>query len=201
MGIFSLATAPFWTATLVLIGLIVAAGMGLGGDHDAHGHEDMGGPIGWLNLGRVPLSVLLVILSGVFAATGFAVTAFAHAQGWSITPLGGVLVAAMAALASARRLSLIVSRILPRSETYVLDQADLVGRDGVVTVGPLERGSTGRIKVSDAHGNMHFPRAIPADPAVKIPSGTPVKVIGRVGQELVVEAALAVGAVLAGPDT
>ena len=40
-----------------------------------------------------------------------------------------------------------------------MENADLVGRTAEVTVGPLDDGLPGRVKLRDAHGNWHFPRA------------------------------------------
>ena len=59
---------------------------------------------------------------------------------------------------------------MPKDETYAVDLADFVGRTGEVTVGPLDQGLPGRIKVKDQHGNWHVlrARAAPDQPAIGI---------------------------------
>ena len=170
---------PFAIAALILIGLVGIELIGLlvglsmsqwvdhsvdhadhadhGGDHEGDGH--LMGALDWLNAGRVPLLILLMLALGAFAAIGFVVEAIARAV-WMPLP---ALVASALALATAvpvvRAGSRVVARIVPRDETYAVDPSDLVGRTAEVTMGPLDQGLPGRVKLRDAYGNWHFPRA------------------------------------------
>ncbi len=67
-----------------------------------------------------------------------------------------------AALPATRTLSRWTARIFPRDESSAVSQADLVGLTGPVTLGPLDQGKPGRVRVKDRHGNIHVLRAIAA---------------------------------------
>lgn len=168
---------PFAVAALILIGLVGIELVGLlvglslsqwvdhsfdhaadhSADHEGDGH--VAGALDWLNAGRVPLMVLLMLALGAFAAVGFALEAVARAAGMPLPALAASVLAVLAAVPVVRGGSRVLSRFVPRDETYAVEPADLVGRTAEVTMGPLDAGIPGRVKLRDAHGNWHFPRA------------------------------------------
>ena len=56
---------------------------------------------------------------------------------------------------------------------------DLVGRVGEVTLGPLDQGPAGRVKVQDRYGNWHFPMARACRETDPIEVGTQVLLVDR----------------------
>jgi membrane protein implicated in regulation of membrane protease activity len=184
------ALQPFTIAAAVLLALVAIQVIGtLAGatltewtESDLFG--DMAGtPLGWLNVGRVPLLILLMLLLGLFAAGGMVLQAIAEPVTGLIPPLPATAAAGAFALIATRSASRHVARVLPREETYVLSEEDLVGRVGTVTVGPLESHAVGRIRVSDVHGNRHFPRARPAEAGDVIETGAHVLIVALAGRE------------------
>lgn len=139
--------------------------------------------LSWLNLGRVPLFMLLIIMLGLFAAGGMVLQAIADRSIGLIPPWPASLAAGGFALLATRVASRAVARILPRDESYALSDQDLVGRVGTVTVGPLEARAVGKISVTDAHGNRHFPRARPAIAGEVIETGAKVLIVDLAGRE------------------
>jgi len=141
----------------------------------------------WLNAGRVPLLILLMAGLGAFAVTGLVLQTIAmHA---APAPLPGLIASAIAFLAvipTTRFVSRLIARFLPRDESYAIEEADLIGRTGIVTLGPVEADSAGRAKVEDRFGNAHFPRIRSARPDLKIEQGTKILVVDRIGSELTV---------------
>jgi membrane protein implicated in regulation of membrane protease activity len=181
---------PFAIAALVLLVLVVleVAGTFVG---TAPSHlveatsaaEAIEGAVGWLNLGRVPLLILLITLLAVFAVCGIVLQVVASKTvGYLPVPLAALLAAA-AALPVTRWVSRGVARIVPRDETYAVKDEDLIGRVGTVTVGPLAVAFVGRARVEDAHGNAHFPRVRPADRQEEIEVGARVLLVERAGRE------------------
>ena len=79
-----------------------------------------------------------------------------------------------------------VDDALAEAEQLAREEADLVGRTGVVTLGPVDADSAGRAKVLDPHGNAHFPRVLAAREGLVIQQGTEVLVVDRVGSALTV---------------
>jgi membrane protein implicated in regulation of membrane protease activity len=189
---------PFAIAALILIGLIgveliatlVGASLSHWVDHSAgldHGdghaddHGQFGGALDWLNTGRVPLLVLIMLALGAFAFVGFVLAAIARAV-WLPLPWPiASLVAAAAAVPLVRSGSRAVARIVPRDESYAVDDTDLVGRTAEVTVGPLDEGLPGRVKLRDVHGNWHFLRARAAKGHAPMPVGSIVLLVDRDG--------------------
>jgi hypothetical protein len=109
----------------------------------------------WINAGRVPLLILILLTLGLFSIEGFLLQGIAHSAGLQVP----VWIAALAALAgtipAVRVTSRGIARIIPRDETYVVDEADFVGHVAVVTVGPLDQGLPGRVRLKDVFGNWH----------------------------------------------
>lgn len=186
---------PFSIAAAVLVGLVLvevvstllgaSAAAALDhvlGWHAAlhHGGPDTDpGPLDWLNVGRVPLLVLLMILLASFAVLGF--LAGSVVLSLSLRLPGWVL--AVPAFAVALPLTRVVSRglgrLVPRDESYAIDAAHLVGRTAEVTVGPARAGVVARARVQDGFGNWHFPRIVPADAGAEIAVGTIVLIVGE----------------------
>lgn len=141
----------------------------------------------WLNAGRVPLLILLMAGLGAFAVTGLVLQTLAmHA---TPAPLPASIASAIAFLAVApttRTVSRWIARFLPRDESYAIEQADLIGRTGTVTLGPVEADSAGRAKVEDRYGNAHFPRVRAAREGLVIEQGARILVVDRIGSELTV---------------
>lgn len=190
---------PFTLAALVMGGLVLVEVLSLVVghsasaivdsmlDHDAgHGfHAEADGdfsPSGimsWINVGRVPFLILLILALAGFAVAGFAIQAVAGAI---LSPLPALL-AGMGALfltvpflrVSSRGLS----RIIPKDESYVISADDLVGSTAEVTLGPLDSGLPGQVRALDRHGNAHFLRARAAADAPAMKQGERVLLVDR----------------------
>ncbi len=215
--------APFSIAALVLIGLtlfeiltlLIGKPLSAIVDHAVHvdgghidglhsGKEGLAGKVGlfgtafdWLNIGRVPIFVLLIIALAAFSISGLAVQIGFNAIWRPMPALLAVAVVLVPTAYFTRWLSSLVARVVPRDETYAQTGEDFVGLVGVVTVGPVRAGVVARARIVDRHGNAHFPRVEPADPAVVIPAGTSILVIDvRKG---VLAVALADAALVADP--
>ncbi len=119
---------------------------------------------GWLNVGRVPLLVLLLTFLGRFAGGGYLLQAVsAGFVGLLPFLLAGPLALA-AALPATRGTSRVLGRILPKEETYAIAPEDFVGELATVSLGPVARASAGKARIMDAHGNLHFVRVRTARP-------------------------------------
>lgn len=185
---------PFTIAALILVGLvaveIVAMVVGLSfssildhgvSDGVVHGHADPG-PLdtwmSWLNKGGVPLLILIMIWLASFAIAGFFIQGVAGAIVAPLPTLVASLGAFAAALPLTRTLSRWTGKIFPGDETAAIDQADLVGLTGTVTLGPLDQGKPGQVRVKDRHGNIHVLRARAAADHT-IPQGAIVLLVDR----------------------
>ena len=184
-------TGPFWVALMVVAGLglvelvsvlLGASASGLLDDgigHHGPGESEaglLGGWMSWLNAGGVPILVLAVILLSAFAVFGFAIQGVAATF---LRPLPSFLAGPMAlvpAVPTTRWLSRGLARIIPRDETSALSQEEFIGLVGTVSLGPLDQGPAGTVRVKDRHDNVHFLRA-QAAPGHIIETGTVVLIV------------------------
>jgi membrane protein implicated in regulation of membrane protease activity len=155
-------------------------------DGDAPHGNLLGSFYDWLNAGRVPLLILLMAALGAFSVVGLALQIVAMNVAAPLPTLVAGLLAFLAVIPTTRSVSRVLARFLPRDETYAVDEAALVGRTGVVTLGPVEFDSAGRAKIADAHGNVHFPRVKAAREGQAIAQGASVLVVDRVAGTLTV---------------
>ncbi|MCR4523026.1 MULTISPECIES: YqiJ family protein [Bosea] len=184
-------TAPFWVALMVVAGLglielvsvlIGASASGLLDDglghHGPGDHEPglLGGWMSWLNAGGVPILVLAVILLTAFAIFGFALQSLAARMLGPLPLLIAVPAAALAAVPATRWASRGIARVIPRDETNALSQSDFIGLIGTVTIGPLDQGHPGAIRVKDRYDNVHILRARAA-PGHLMATGTLVLIV------------------------
>jgi membrane protein implicated in regulation of membrane protease activity len=140
----------------------------------------------WLNAGRVPLLILLMAGLGAFACVGLVLQTVAmHIAAPVPTPVAA-LIAFAAVIPTTRTVSRWIARFLPRDESYAIEEADLIGLTGTVTLGPVEAESAGRAKIEDKFGNAHFPRIRSARAGLVIQQGARILVVDRVGSELTV---------------
>ena len=197
---------PFTVAGLVMAGLVLietislVAGLSLsefidqGFDVDSHGghHADlgenglMGGLLGWVNAGRVPALILIITWLAAFAAAGFVIQTIAISLWAALPALAASLLAFLLALPATRFTTRAVSFIIPREETYAVSDDELVGRVAEVTLGPLDQGPAGRVKVRDSHGNWHFLMAKAAEGQEPLPIGAQVLLVDRKGSTFLV---------------
>jgi hypothetical protein len=156
-------------------------------DGDAPHGNMLGNFYDWLNAGRVPVLILLMAGLGAFSVSGLVLQIVAmHATPAPLPTLVAALLAFLAVIPTTRSVSRLLARFLPRDETYAVDEPALIGRTGVVTLGPVDFDSAGRAKVMDAHGNAHFPRVKAAREGLEIQQGAQVLVVDRVDGALTV---------------
>lgn len=139
------------------------------GDADAGGVETSQSGIfaqafGWLNVGRVPLLILLVCFLGLFTLIGyFAQLGVASVFGLMPAIIAGPLALAVA-LPATRVSSRLLAHIVPKEETYAVSDEQLIGLVAKITLGPVDRQTPGKAKLNDQHGNIHFVRVQAAKP-------------------------------------
>lgn len=168
-------TAAFWLALLVIagLGIVELVSMLLGASvssllDDGFSHHTpgeshsglLGSWMSWLNAGGVPVLVLAVILLAAFAVAGFVIQAISSAAIIGPMPDYAAITGALAAAIPVTRwASRALAKIIPRDETSVLHQSDFIGLVGTVTLGPLDQGNPGTVRVKDRYDNIHSLRA------------------------------------------
>lgn len=132
------------------------------------------GVINWFNIGGVPLIILLILIFAWFSALGFCIqgvsSGFYHPIPQSLAVIGALFLTIPAVRESSR----LVARFVPQDETYAVEVDDFIGHIAKVTVGPLDEGLPGLVRVKDKHGNYHKLRARAAPNVGKMAVGEEV---------------------------
>ena len=146
---------------------------------DSETHSTIGGLFLWINAGRLPLLILLILVLGIFSIAGFLLQAVAHSAG-AIMPVSiAALAAAGLSLPVIRVTSRGIARIIPRDETYAVNEADFVGHVAEVAIGPLDQGLPGRVRLKDVFGNWHSVAARASSDSAPLPVGARVLLVDR----------------------
>lgn len=168
------------------IGLLLGHG-GLSGwfEHglDLHGADLAdGGVLAWLHLGKVPLTILLILFLSAFGLAGFLAQILARALLGQFLPLPIVAAGAvMLALPAVRGLGGLLARILPKDQSSAVSPDELVGRIAIVTTGTARSGFAAEARVKDGYGTTHYVMVEPDTAGDEFPSGTEVLLLRRVG--------------------
>ena len=157
------------------IGELVGKDIALEGDS----HNILGGAFLWLNSGRLPLLILLVLALGVFSIEGFLLQGIAHSVGTTVPVSIAALAATAGSIPVIRTASRGIARIIPRDETYAVSDADFVGKVAVVAIGPLDQGLPGRVRLKDVFGNWHSVPARASSDSKALPVGASVLLVDR----------------------
>ena len=162
-----------------LVGFSISELLGKDFAVEADSDSGLGGMFLWVNAGRLPLLILIILALGTFSIAGFFLQGLAHGAGLSVPAAIAALAAAAISLPAIRITSRGIARIIPRDETYAVDDADFVGNVAEVSVGPLDQGLPGRVRLKDVFGNWHslVARASPDSPP--LPVGASVLLVDR----------------------
>ena len=148
-------------------------------DTDAQGDGFLEGLFLWVNAGRLPLLILLILALGLFSILGFFIQGVAHGIGISLPAWVAGLLSAAWTVPMVRTCSRGIAKILPRDETYAVEESDFVGHVGEVSVGPLDQGLPGRVRLKDVFGNWHTVAARAREDSDALPVGASVMLVGR----------------------
>jgi hypothetical protein len=156
---------------------------------EADSHDALGGLFLWINAGRLPLLILIILVLGVFSIEGFLLQGIAHGLGLTVPAWIAGLAAFAGTIPVVRVTSRGIARIIPRDETYAVSDADFVGKVASVSVGPLDQGLPGRVRLKDVFGNWHTVPARASPDSESLAVGASVLLVDRDARSFVAIAA------------
>jgi hypothetical protein len=162
-----------------LVGFSISELLGKEVTVEADHANGLGGLFLWINAGRLPLLILIILALGMFSIAGFFLQALAHGVGISVPVSIAALAAAACSIPGIRVTSRGIARIIPRDETYAVDEADFIGHVAEVSIGPLDQGLPGRVRLKDVFGNWHSLVARASPESVPLPVGASVLLVDR----------------------
>jgi len=163
----------------IIIGFSISELIGKDFALETESHSAIGGLFLWINAGRLPLLILLILALGMFAIAGFLLQGIAHSVGTAIPVALAAVAAAALSLPAIRIASRGIARIIPRDETYAVNEADFVGHIAEVSIGPLDQGLPGKVRLKDVFGNWHSVAARASPDSTPLPVGASVLLVDR----------------------
>jgi membrane protein implicated in regulation of membrane protease activity len=156
-----------------------------GADIDAHDcHVPLHiAAMSWIGIGRVPLSLVLMVLLLTWGFFGFATSYYLERNrpGFTMTPAVSIAAAAVGSLLATALASRAVARWLPTSETYAARRHDLLGRSGEA-IYQIDQQS-GVVSLRDENNDLfQVPCRVHGDRA-PIAKGSHVRLIAYNGRE------------------
>lgn len=179
---------PFVAALvlMLLIGAAEAAGLGgglaLGEGLETDVNVETASLLSWINVGRLPLLMLIVVFLFAFGITGLigqriVAAVLSQPAPWFLAAPA----AFMAALPVTRVFGRGVSRIMPRDETTAVSRDSLVGRVAVIVTGEARTISPAQARVRDQHGQVHYVMVEPDNAADVFAEGADVLLVRHAG--------------------
>lgn len=162
-----------------LVGFSISEMFGKDVAVEVDSHSAIEGLFFWINAGRIPLLILIMLALGVFSIEGFLLQGIAHALGTTVPVSIAAVAAAAGSIPVIRATSRGIARIIPRDETYAVSDADFVGKVAEVSVGPLDQGLPGRVRLKDVFGNWHTVAARAGLDSEALPVGSSVLLVDR----------------------
>ena len=181
---------PFVAALVLMLLIGIVEALGLGGgmaigeglEVDADVNVETPSLLSWINVGRLPLLMLIVVFLFAFGMTGligqrivFGVTSLT-APWWLASPLAFAV-----ALPVTRVFGRGVAKIMPKDETSAVSRDTLVGRIAVIVTGEARSGSAAQARVRDEHGQTHYIMVEPDTAADVFSQGASVLLVRRAG--------------------
>lgn len=132
----------------------------------------------WLNFGRVPFLVLIVLFLTDYSLSGYLIQLLWNILFSSLIPLlPAALLALVPAVLLTHAFGRVIGRILPSTLSTAVDAKSLEGCIAKITIGTARPNSPAEAKTSDRFGNPHYVRVVPADPGKEYAAGTQVVLI------------------------
>lgn len=128
----------------------------------------------FLGIGKVPVVLLLSVVSILFGVTGLLMQKFLGTGAFPVN--AGV--AAVVAFVLGRSFAGLMARFMPKTETYVESSEDQAGKTGRLLVRANEK--FGLVLVEDGHGNTHQCKCRTYSGSGEIPKGSEVLLVEHV---------------------
>ncbi|MEM7410028.1 MAG: YqiJ family protein [Myxococcota bacterium] len=134
--------------------------------------------LAWLQIGRVPILVLLVIFLTAFGLSGLLVQSFARElSGHALPALLASAPALAVALPSVRIFGGWVARIMPKEETSAVSRETFVGRVATIVIGTARQQTPAEARLRDEHGRTHYVMVEPDVPGEEFGQGDEVLLV------------------------
>jgi hypothetical protein len=137
----------------------------------------------WLGIGRVPVSIVLLVLLLSWGAIGFCSNQVLRQRIADPARIGfiSIAVALVGSALTTRGTTRLVARVLPDGETYAVRRHQLLGAIG--TAVSVITANFGLVAVHDEHGHLFQVPARTRGDGIEIPKGANVRLVAYTAKD------------------
>ncbi len=137
--------------------------------------------LGWLQFGRVPALMLLVIFLTAFGCIGLGVQTLAGRLAAPLPATLAALPALLLALPLTRASGSLLALVMPRDESQAVSATSFIGRVAVITLGSASHGHPAEARLKDQFGQSHYVMVEPDDHEGRFAQGEQVLLVSQEG--------------------
>ncbi len=138
--------------------------------------------LSWMNVGRVPVLMLLLIFLSSFGLCGlFAQRLMISSTGFALPAVFLSVPAFIAAIFSVRVGGKAVARVMPKEETSAVSEKTFIGRTATIVLGTAAKGDAAQAKLEDAFKQTHYILVEPDNATETLPEGADVLIVRQEG--------------------
>ncbi|MBN2881875.1 YqiJ family protein [Candidatus Woesearchaeota archaeon] len=131
--------------------------------------------LGWMNVGRVPLLVIIIAFLTIFGIMGFILQFFVYELiGMYLNVFVAVVLVFVISLPVTKSFTKILQKILPKDESSAISVNDLIGKVVTITLAKSIKGNPAEAKFTDIHGQTHYIMVEPQEDGVVFEQGESV---------------------------
>ncbi len=165
---------------------LVGGALDFGGDLDTDLDVEIDGPLDaaldYLHVGKLPLTILLMLFGLCFGAGGIALQSMVRAQsGTFLPPFLATILAFLLSLPLLRLSGLVLRPLLPREESEAVSSDSFIGLEAQITLGTARRGQPAEAKVRDKWGKTHYISVEPNEENQILTAGSQVLLLTKHG--------------------
>lgn len=128
--------------------------------------------LGWMNIGRVPLLVMIIAFLTVFGLTGlFLQFLIFELIGIYISVLIIIPLVLVISLPLTKSFTNLLKKIIPQDETSSISSEEFIGKVVIVTLGRATKGNPAEAKFIDIYGQAHYLMVEPEEENVMFEQG------------------------------
>lgn len=138
--------------------------------------------LGWLRIGKVPILVTLILFLTTFGLLGLILQSTVHSLTGSLLPAAVAGVSVFLVTLPVLRVSHgVVTKIIPKDETYAVSEKTFIGRVAVITGGTATESKAAQARLNDEFGKDHYVMVKPDNQGESLPPGSSVLLVARTG--------------------
>lgn len=153
----------------------------LGADADQSGGL-MSRLLGWLQVGKLPVLMVLIVLLTVYGLVGLGMQwVLKHSIGIMVSGWWLSIPALLVSLPIVQVCAEALHRFLPGDETEAVSEQSFIGRRATITLGRASTDNPAQARLRDAFGQSHYVMLQPRDGGQVFETGDVVRVVERHG--------------------